>query len=275
MASSLSTPGEIKKGEAKFVDRKLEKPMTADEFSSACKDLDDKSFTTNYPRVEQRFSDPIIELQRIGLVSFVPAKGATPNKDGLYGFAKLRGNYANEREASDRAEKLIRDVDSYHKIYHCYVGRPFPLTINDNFSKNVDEIDIEQEITEGMKDDLKKKKREEKKIKKEIDERAKNLKKDMEAELEDPEEVYTMLRVKKAQLQWAYLEHERKMKEIKDLVIETRAKIEKFDKSHPELRDSYYSKYMDARKAAGLKVGEKDLQDSFLKYIVEDANLGF
>ena len=31
-------------------------------------------------------------MQRIGLLSFVPAKGATPNSKGIYGFAKMRGN---------------------------------------------------------------------------------------------------------------------------------------------------------------------------------------
>ena len=41
---------------------------------------------------------------------------------------KVRGSYETEDEADARAETLIRTVDSYHKIFTAFVGKPFPAT---------------------------------------------------------------------------------------------------------------------------------------------------
>jgi hypothetical protein len=103
-------------------------PLTEDEVEAAISTLDNTSFTVKFSRVDRTYADPPISLQTIGLLSFTPAKGATPNDNGVFGFAKLRGNYASELEAKQRAEAIIRNVDSYHQIYHTYVGRPFPVT---------------------------------------------------------------------------------------------------------------------------------------------------
>jgi hypothetical protein len=96
--------------------------LTEEQVKLALNELNNTSFTERFPEVERRFADPPIDLQKIGLISFVPAKGAKPNDQGVYGFAKLRGNYANTEEASEQAERLIRNVDSYHQIYHTFVG---------------------------------------------------------------------------------------------------------------------------------------------------------
>ena len=102
--------------------------LTEEEVSNAMFELNNKDFTDKFPRVDRTYADPPPPMQTIGLVSFTPAKGAKPNENGIYGFAKLRGNYPNTEEAEQRAEFLIRNVDSYHQIYHTYVGRPFPIT---------------------------------------------------------------------------------------------------------------------------------------------------
>ncbi len=41
-----------------------------------------------------------------------------PNKYGVYGFAKIRGTFANVDESDQRALELIQKHDSVHKIYH-------------------------------------------------------------------------------------------------------------------------------------------------------------
>ena len=80
----------------------------------ALKVLNNTSFTDKFPRVERTYADPILPMQYIGLISFTPAKGATPNENGVFGFAKLRGNFSSEIEANERAEFIIRNVDSHH-----------------------------------------------------------------------------------------------------------------------------------------------------------------
>ncbi|NBT86524.1 MAG: hypothetical protein EBT45_08565, partial [Alphaproteobacteria bacterium] len=104
---------------------------------------------------------PVLDMQKIGLVSFVPAKGAKPNDRGIYGFAKLRGNFANEAEANERAEFLIKTHDSYHQIYHTYVGRPFPITSSSDYSKEINRVELNKQMTEAIGQDVKEKREKE------------------------------------------------------------------------------------------------------------------
>ena len=104
--------------------------LTPAETREAVKELYDTNMVTRFPRVERRFADEPEQNQIYGLISFVPAKGATPNENGVFGFAKLRGNYPSIQEATLRAQTIIRKTDSYHKIYTSYVGRPFPITLS-------------------------------------------------------------------------------------------------------------------------------------------------
>lgn len=247
--------------------------LTNEEVNSALKELNNNSFTAKFPRVDRTYADPPPPLQSIGLLSFVPAKGAKPNKSGVYGFAKLRGNYATEQEADQRAEFLIRNVDSYHQIYHTYVGRPFPMTASSNYSAETNEIDIRKEMTESISNDVKQKKQDELKTVQEIKKREEELLADTKKEEVDPYDEYITLRVKKAQLSWTYLEHVNKIKEIKDIIMRTRKEIEKLEEDNSEYKEKYYEKYMTARKESGFKDTPEEMEANFLKFLVEDAQL--
>lgn len=242
--------------------------LSEEEVGIAMKSLNNRSYVQQFLRVERRYADPIEPLQRIGLFSFVPAKGSTPNKNGVYGFAKLRGNYATDREASERAEYLIRNVDSYHQLYHTYVGRPFPLTVSSDYSGETTEIDIRKSMTESMSESVKAKRREEKKKIQEIKDREKELLSESKKDEEDPIDNYTTLRVKKAQLIWTYLETEKKLEEMKNIIIKTRDELSDMDSEHPEFADNYFQKYKEARDFAGLN--NSNNQNTFMKYLVED-----
>ena len=247
--------------------------LTNEEVNSALKELNNNSFTAKFPRVDRTYADPPPPLQSIGLLSFVPAKGAKPNKSGVYGFAKLRGNYATEQETDQRAEFLIRNVDSYHQIYHTYVGRPFPMTASSNYSADTNEIDIRKEMTESISNDVKQKKQDELKTVQEIKKREEELLADTKKEEVDPYDEYITLRVKKAQLSWTYLEHVNKIKEIKDIIMRTRKEIEKLEEDNSDYKEKYYDKYMTARKESGFKDTPEEMEANFLKFLVEDAQL--
>jgi hypothetical protein len=272
--SSLTTPQDRDQVN-KWKPDQTSPPLTIQESENAIKELNNTAFTSKFPRVDRTYADPVLTLQTIGLVSFIPAKGATPNEKGIYGFAKLRGNFQTEAEASQRAEFLIRNVDSYHQIFHTYVGRPFPLTNSSDYSATTDEIDIRKDTAQSISTDLRSKKSEDEQAMKEIKEREKQLLEESKREEADPYDNYITLRVKKAQLSWTYLEHQKKMAEVKEILIKTRKDIEDLDGEFPEFKDSYYEKYVQARKDAGLKESEEQLQTNFMKYLVEDADLGF
>lgn len=270
--NSLTTP-EDRDHENKWRPEQGAPQLSDEEVNSAIKELNNSAFTTKFPRVDRTYADPPPPLQNIGLLSFVPAKGAQPNENGVYGFAKLRGNYASEQEADQRAEFLIRNVDSYHQIYHTYVGRPFPMTASSKYSADTNEIDIRKEMTESISNDVKQKKQDELKTVQEIKKREDELVADTKKEEVDPYDEYITLRVKKAQLSWTYLEHVKKMKEIKDIILRTRKEIEKLEEDNSEYKEKYYDKYMNARKESGFKDTPEEMEANFLKFLVEEANL--
>ena len=247
--------------------------LSEKEVTEAMKVLNNTSFTRNFLNVERRYADPVEPMQKIGLISFVPAKGATPNEKGIYGFAKLRGNYPTENEASERAEFIIRNVDSYHQIYHAYIGRPFPITTSHDYSGEIKEIDIRKSMVDSVSASIKGKKDEERKQIQEIEAREKELLEDTKKEEDSPSDYYTTLRVKKAQITWTYLETKKKMDDMKNIIIKTRAEIEEMEKESDIYSKTYFDKYCEARKSSGLD--NSNIKDSFMKFMVEDADLGF
>jgi hypothetical protein len=272
--SSLTTPQD-RDLENKWKPDQSVAPLTNEQTVEALKDLNVTTFVEKFPKVDRTFADPAISMQNYSLFSFIPAKGASPNEQGIFGFGKIRGTYQSDMEASQRAEYLIRNVDSYHKIYTVYTGRPFPLTESSDYSSEVSEIDIKKDMAKNISHSIKDKKEEELKEIREIQQREKNLIEESKREEVDPYDEYITQRVKCAQLQFTYLEHQKKMAEVKEIILKTRQVIAELDETHPTFRDSYYDKYMQARKDAGIKEDEKDTQANFIKFLVDDADLGF
>ena len=269
--SSLTAPADRDR-ENKWRPQMGQESLTNTEAQHAMNELNETSFTDKFPRVDRTYADPPLTLQNIGLISFVPASGAKPNENGVFGFAKLRGNFQTEMEASQRAEFIVRNVDSYHKIFHTYVGRPFPITCTSDYSKETDEIDIRKEMANTISKDIRKKKQEEQNTVKDMQEREKALIEESKREDVDPYEHYITQRVKKAQLSWTYLEHIKKLEEVKKAIAKAHNEIITLEKESPEFKESYYQKYLDARKDAGIK-DNKDTKNSFLRFMVEDAEL--
>ena len=253
-----------------------EKVLTENEVTAAVEELYDTSFIEKFPRLDRLFRDPPPPGQKFSLISFTPAKGATPNENGVYGFIKTRGNYNTVEEASQRAEFLIRYVDSFHQIKTGYCGYPLPLTLDSRYSAEVDEIDIRKQTVESTSAYIKSKKMEDKKEMEEMKNReadllAESRRAQLGEEVDDPYETYITLKVKKAQLTWTYLEHTKKMEEIKNILVKTRKELEELDSEHPTFSESYFDKYKKAREQAGFQMD--DMQDNFIKFMVEDVTI--
>ena len=272
--SSLTAPEDRDK-ENRWRPEQGQPPLSNEETVEAMKELNITSFVDKFPKVDRTFADPPVNMQNYGLFSFIPAKGSSPNENGVYGYAKIRGSYQSELEASQRAEYLIRNVDSYHKIYHTYIGRPFPLTESSSYSADVSEVDIKKDMSKNISHSIKDKKEDELKEIREIQQREKNLIEESKREEVDPYDEYITQRVKKAQLVFTYLEHQKKMEEVMEIIIKTRKIITEMDETHPTFNESYYEKYMQARKDAGITEDIKEAQDNFIKFLVEDVDLGF
>jgi hypothetical protein len=271
--SSLTSPLDRNR-EAKWRPNQGAPPLSEDEVSNAMSALNNESFTQKFSRVDRTYADPPVPLQNIALISFIPAKGATPDDMGVFGMAKVRGNFSTQMEADQRAEFIIRNADSYHTIHHAYVGRPFPITLSSKFSEETDEIDIRKATTSAVSSDIKQKKKDEQKEVNDIKNREEALREDVQKDEEDPYETYVTLKVKHAQLAWNYLEHQKKIAELKELIIKARHEVTELDKDHPAFQETYFQKYMDARKEAGIREETKEeLKSNFMRFLVEDVPL--
>lgn len=269
------TPPEDRDKENRWKPDQFAPPLEGDQYKEAVKELNDISIMSKFSRVDRTYADPAVPLQVISLFSFMPAKGAKPNDNGVYGFAKIRGTYGTELESVQRAEFIIKNVDSYNKIQHVYVGRPFPITLDSKYAAETDEIDIKKEMTKAVSQNIKDKKDDEYKTIQEIKQKEEALLEDSKKETEDPYEEYITQRVKLAQLSFTYLEHQKKMVEIRGIVVKTRERVGDMDKEFPTFKENYYNKYMDAREKAGIKESKDDTQTNFIKYLVQEAPLDF
>ena len=81
------------------------------------------------------------------------------------------------------------------------------------------------------------------------------------------------MRVKKAQITWTYLETKKKLDEMKDIIIKTRDQLTDMEKQDESYAKTYFKKYCDARTESGLSNSTNE--DTFMKFLVEDHDLGF
>lgn len=278
MASSLTAPWDRTEEEHTYKPKQI--VLSENEVSNALNELYIKDFTNKFPRVDRFYADPVLNSQVYCLHSFVPSKGAKPDERGVYGFVKFRGSFATQQEADERAEFLVRNVDSFNDVYTSYCGRPFPLTHNKAFVKETSEIDVKKQITDIVSKDIKTKVSEERRIKDELKEKEKKLLEENDkvinnVPVETNEERYTVLQVKRANLVHVYVETRQKLEKIKESILKCRSEIEQFDQTHPEIKDTYIEKYNQARELSGLDKVENDT--SYLKYMGYDDKevLGF
>jgi hypothetical protein len=221
-------------------------------------------------QVDRYYADPPQFNQKISLVSFIPSSGASPDQDGIFGMMKVRGVYATEEEANERSEYLIRNVDSYHEIFHCHVGRPFPITTENKFAQSVKSIDIRKKTTELISEDILNKKREEKNEMVDMQEREKKLleesKNAQEGKAMDVFDEYVTMNVKRAQLLWTYKETMEKLNTMKDSYTSAVDRIKELDVENPEFQNEYKEKYFQARRDAGIP----DEKNSWVEFLGVD-----
>jgi len=265
--SSLSAPADG--GNTSYTGNLRRTNLEGQELEAAVNELINDS-TNLYKKTEKRYSDPPLDGQTFSLHSFIPSQGATPDKDGVFGMVKFRGGFRSLQEATVKSEQLIESHDSYHKIFIGLVGHPLPLTLSSDYTKEVNEIDIQKKVSATLAEDVKAKRIEEKSKVNEIREREKTLKESVEQEATDPYEKYTCLRVKKAQVIWGYLEHRKKLTEMKDVFLKTLEEIQEMDEEDPDYDVKYRSRYEEARESAGIPEDKDDR--SFMRYLDSDVS---
>lgn len=220
--------------------------------------------------------DPVIREQEYGLISFTPARGVQPNQFGIYGVAKLRGNYKSSEEAANAAESIVREIDSCNEIYTVKVGQSFPLSKDVKFVSEFSSIDLSKEVTTEEKLRVQSEQKKEKREKKKILDRERKLLEEHKQILEDsyeedPLDVYIRARVKMAQLKYTLEITQKKIQEeIKPALQKSIEDLSELDVKYPGIKDEYMKHYLDARAESGLTTEfntETGSQLDFMKYL--------
>ena len=277
MNSSLTLPHDTETEQFIPRDERQGIVLTDEQVKAAVAQNVSDVFIRKFPRVEKYLQDPLYNNQTYCLHSFIPAQGATPDEQGLFGLMKCRGTFHSDTEANDRAEWLIRNVDTYNDIFTGYVGRPFPIgkDIKKYVSETID-IDIRKKTAEISTADVKSKKEDEKRDIKETKNREKKLLEESKEDYEpDPQERYTTLQVKRANLVFTYIKTQKALAELKDKIILARADIVEMREESEDYHKNYFQRYMDARIEAGVKETPEESEENWMKYMVEDAVLDF
>jgi hypothetical protein len=220
--------------------------------------------------------DPALANQIYGLFSFTPARGVQPNKYGVFGTAKLRGNYATEEDSATAAESIVRHVDSANEIYTVLVGQEFPLTKEPRFVKDFENVDLSKNVEAAERQRIKDRRKEDKESARKMVDRERQMLEEHKQILEgtyeeDPLDVYIRANVKRSQLQYTLEITEKKIEnDVKPAIAKVVAQIAAMDEQHPELRGHYKERYLEARKEAGLETEFKcdtGTQLDFMKYL--------
>ncbi len=205
-----------------------------------------------FTRADRHYVDPPLSNQDIGLISFVPCNDAKPNKYGVYGFAKIRGTFANVDESDQRALELIQKHDSVHKIYHVKVGTPFPIVhpkISSHYAASVNEIDVKADAKNEISRFVKTAGEEDKKIMEELKEREKQLKEDVsktpEQKLNEltPLDKYIYARKRLSDNLFVFEEHRKKLHDVKKVILQAELEANSLEETNPEVINQYKEKY--------------------------------
>lgn len=225
-----------------------EKPLSEDKLEEAFSEL----YVEKFMKCDRKYSDPPIMNQNFAIYSFNPTNGSNPDKDGTYGFIKIRGVFNRIEEAQEKAKELIQFF-SANQIFVCEVGKPLPLTEKVTDDKNIIEVfhpDEEEKYEKLMKEQSLK----EKKVMEEIKIKSELLFEDVTKDPNDvdPLQQYIQLKYKKADLCSKYIINKKQMNEIKKVVIKTRNELTVMDEKYPELRKEYIDHYNEKCKERGI-----------------------
>jgi len=243
--------------------------LTAEQTAAASKALVDTNYIYKYPAATTFSIDPSVPQQRLGLISFIPAKGAVPDKQGAYGVIKIRGNYSTVNEATAQAERLIREIDSLSEIDIAFVGRWYPLLADNSlYTAATQEVDIRTTVVnETVKDNfLEKRKKEEKEIR-EVEKRAERLRDATHTHEKDNTlekiELYTSLRVKRANALQALDEYKSRIEQTQIVLESVEKEISSMDSEFPDYKDEYIERYKAGLNAIGAEIAQNPL----MKYL--------
>ena len=234
--------------------------LTQEQLESAKQLKNTQFLQLEFPRTRRVRVDPEINNQHFALISFVPSSGATPDSDGCFGVAKVRGVFPTVDEADEWANNLIRNFDSYAEIDFVPVGREFPVMADNMiYVRETREVDVRKILDKTTKEYLDKKREQEKQQIEEIKQRQKELQELPKEEDKDSIDYYIKLRVKRATSLMRKDEARNVMNQCNNVIDATGVELNEVEEKHPEFAKKYLEQYETALKESGIKPADNPL----------------
>lgn len=290
-------PSEMNELASQHLDREFRMLSTEETIEAKAALVNARHVTLSYIQKQRKLADPLMPHQIYALTSFIPSKGATPDKNGVFGLMRVRGTFSSLREADAKCDELIRTVDSTREILISLVGRDCLLAHSGNYIKETREIDLKKKSDQIMRDHAQDVYDQQKRERAEMDKKQNDMlasskrasskkkssdekKAENDGEDEDDEDdpmklnidetndvdMYTSLRVKNAQLMYYRAETIQKYQEILRNLEESVSKIEKATEAKPEFGKEFLAKYEQALQ----EIGQKKEQNPIYQYFSTD-----
>jgi hypothetical protein len=213
-----------------------------------------KELVAEYPRIVRSMTDTQITNQSVGLVSLNLFRKPHTTRRGypVYGFFKVRGNYADENMATKHASDIIRKQDSKFKIHLAPVGHWLPITEDPTFTKDQYDVRMNEEEKHLRDQAAKEKEEEENRIKKELRERENELKTD--DPYEDPYclKYYSIRRVSEMRVTEEIERYKKHLEKMKENLTKVRRELKAIERKHPEHKDNWVACWNVERVKSGI-----------------------
>lgn len=177
------------------------------------------------------------------------------NSEPVYGIGKIRGVFDEKKNADDFAANMIYTTECDESIYTVKIGYPF-LVASKGFSSQVENVDINEKLTEHQQKNVKKQKHEIEKIK----EKEESLKTSSEKDSTDKNDLdnYIMNRVKLAHLRHTVEKTNRQIEEYQVNILKCKAWLRESQQQNPTFLQEYLDRYLEARKEANIPNDSSD-----------------
>lgn len=249
-------------------------PLSGEEAKAAVSSLiSDK--TPEFTKIIRSQTDEPVTQQSCGLVSWMlfsePRKLASGKP--VYGFIKLRGNYADSDLCKKKAADIIRNQDSRNKINVLPIGSWLPITDDDGLTKETINVQTEEDPLDDLREKAaKEKEKEQQRIMREIKEREEEVKnaKDYNDDT-DHLDYYTMKRVTWMRLVEEKQILQKKIESVEEKVKETRKLLFQLEKRNPGHLGEWIDHYNKERRKAKIPdyIPSAALQEEYARYLTE------
>lgn len=248
--------------------------LTQTSLDNATKELINTSFLKlTFPKRLKQRVDPPVSGQKYVVFTFVPSPEAVPDKDGVFGYSKIRYVTDTEEDAFTHSENIIRKFDSVNENLIGYVGKDFPITASSKYCDTTKEVDIRMGMDAAAKHNFQKQKEADDKEVKEIQERQRKLIAEQSNKNDDkkqPEDIdyYLTLMVKLANVEIAFDKLAQQKKDYETVFKNTKQEIDTLNSKYPDYKEQFMKKYKESLETCGADPLQNPLIKKMGKYAV-------